>query len=459
MPIAFPATLWSTANTSNGTTSNVVTTRALEQWVISANATTSNGSLSSVTTVNGNYTLTGTNVSVATDSAGYQYMQFSGSSTSYLTANRTMKDVGIDITSGAEWHAVVSYPDAAPHYVFRLLEVGGEGRAHLRVYRGATKDYTAWPEAGQSGGVSSNYTASIGDKIILSAWRNAATGEIGIGVNGQTWTSTIATATSLARNLFSFWDYNFGGKRCRVYESLGYIDNLTTTERTATINALKAKYNDPNYANVSLLLHFDGANGSTTFVDSSPNALTVTATGATISTSNTMSGFGQTAYFNGSSYLSTPVNSLFAFGTGDYTIECWLYMTSVTGTQCLFSSGIGNSVGNFAGYFANGSTFDIYNNGVGPAKFSGTCSISANTWFHFAVTRASGTTRVFLNGSQVGSGTDTFSYSSTTGTARVGSDGISGFPLKAYSDDFRITKGVARYTANFTPPTGPFPNS
>lgn len=457
MPIAFPATLWSTANTSNGTTSNVVTTRALEQWVIAANATTSNGSLSSVATVNGNYTLTGTNVSVATDSAGFQYMQFSGSSTSYLTANRTIKDVGIDITSGAEWHAVVSYPDAAPHYVFRLLEVGGEGRAHLRVYRGATKDYTAWPEAGQSGGVSSNYTASTGDKIILSAWRNAATGEIGIGVNGQTWTSTIATATSLARNLFSFWDYNFGGKRCRVYESLGYIDNLTTTERTATINALKAKYNDPNYANVSLLLHFDGANGSTTFTDSSPNALTATANGSVaITTLQSMFG-GSSANFPGSSYLSFASNPVFAISaTQDFTIECWVRFNSVA--NCGFFQGLTNLVSAsgqmWFGYY--GGTLTLGRHGSGTYNVNYSWTPSANTWYHVAACRSGGTTRLFIDGAVVATSTANSGQAYTQSGACVG---VTASPVyfNGQMDEFRLTM-FAKYTSAFTP-TGPFPNS
>ena len=89
--------------------------------------------------------------------------------------------------------------------------------------------------------------------------------------------------------------------------------------------------NDPNFNQVSLLLHGDGTNGAqnNTFLDSSTNNFTVTRNGNTTQGTNTP--FSQAAgywsnYFNGSStYLNAGISSAYTFGTGDFTVECWVY--------------------------------------------------------------------------------------------------------------------------------------
>jgi len=85
-----------------------------------------------------------------------------------------------------------------------------------------------------------------------------------------------------------------------------------------------------------------------------------------------------------------------------------------------------------------------------------TSSVSANTWYHVAYTRASGTIRLFLNGVQAA--TTTASGSINTWPPVTGYDGpTNGRPLNGYIDDLRITNGYARYTSNFTPPTAALP--
>jgi hypothetical protein len=93
-------------------------------------------------------------------------------------------------------------------------------------------------------------------------------------------------------------------------------------------------YADPYASNVSLHLKMDGANGSTTFTDSSPNALTVTAVGnAQISTTQSKYN-GTSAYFDGTGdYLNLATSTAFGFGTGDYTAECWINIAGGQGTD------------------------------------------------------------------------------------------------------------------------------
>ena len=217
---------------------------------------------------------------------------------------------------------------------------------------------------------------------------------------------------------------------------------------------------DPHYANVSLLLHMDGANGSTSFVDSGPNALAVTAyNSAAISTTQSKFG-GASAFFNGSSsYLTTPSSTHNL--SGDFTIEAWFYTQS-----SLQQSVVGkwNGAGNVAwvvNIFPSSSLIRLGtgNSGSFIATFDVAATIATNTWHHLAITRSGTTIKIFLNGVQCGS--DITSSSNLTApdttVTRIGQAETSSY-FNGYIDDLRITKGVRRYTANFTPPTTAFPD-
>jgi hypothetical protein len=85
---------------------------------------------------------------------------------------------------------------------------------------------------------------------------------------------------------------------------------------------------------------------------------------------------------------------------------------------------------------------------------------STGTWYHIAICRASGTYRFFVNGTVTGSGSDSTNISYTLGNLfYIGSTNDQQLQLNGYMDDLRITKGYARYTANFTAPTAAFPNT
>lgn len=161
----------------------------------------------------------------------------------------------------------------------------------------------------------------------------------------------------------------------------------------------------------------------------------------------------------GSDWVSTPINSDFEFGTGDFTIECWLYMTSVSSYKAVFASGDDNATGNIGIYILNGNRCEVYNNGTGPAKLAQNFSftMSTNTWYHFALTRSSGTMRVFIGGTLQGSGTTvTYDFKSTGAQpVTIGNDTGTGYTFLGYIDDFCVRKGVATYTSSFTPRTLP----
>jgi hypothetical protein len=217
---------------------------------------------------------------------------------------------------------------------------------------------------------------------------------------------------------------------------------------------------DPNFSSVSLLLHMDGGDGSTTFTDSSSNALTAAASGtAQVSTSVVKYGTGS-ANFNESSAgrLTVTGSSVLGF-TGDFTIEFWAYRTGNRGTLDTMMEA-GSSGGSFT-IRASTSGPGVYFTGAFE-NYANTLSLTENTWHHIAVCRAGSTVYVFKDGVDI----TTNAAPLTAGIndfggnpIRIGESEISGRAFKGYIDDVRITKGVARYTANFTPPTAPFPDS
>ena len=218
---------------------------------------------------------------------------------------------------------------------------------------------------------------------------------------------------------------------------------------------------DPDFANVSLLLHGDGTNGSTTIVDSSPSPKTVTTVGdAQISTAQSKFGGASLAFDGTGDYLTITDSNAFEFGSGDYTIELWFYMLAVPGVSSYALFG-GLSGKNF--YFgvttqSGVGTYLVSYDGLSELNQNSGALLVAGAWYHAAHCRSNGTARLFLNGQVVRSGP----FASITGTTgyQVGASYFYSIARwYGYIDDLRITKGVARYTSNFTPPTAPFPDA
>ena len=211
---------------------------------------------------------------------------------------------------------------------------------------------------------------------------------------------------------------------------------------------------DPFFANVSLLLHGNGTNGSTTITDSSLTPKTVTAVGnAQISTSQSKFG-GASIAFDGTGDGLTVQQT--ALGTADFTIETWIYYNNGSTGGTIFDCRLSDADGGngFAFYRqANGALAVFFG---APTGQSG--SLPNGTWHHVALVKSfGGVFSGYINGSQV------FSFANTTNLVRathkigINHDNVNS-GVNGYIDDFRITLGIARYTGNFTPPTAPFPD-
>jgi hypothetical protein len=216
---------------------------------------------------------------------------------------------------------------------------------------------------------------------------------------------------------------------------------------------------DPYFANVSLLLHCDGADTSTTFTDNSTTVQTVTPNGnVQIDTAQSQFG-GASALFDGTGdYLSLDGSAEFAFGTGDFTIEFWVRFATVIGFKIIYDSRVSGINGANPTIYTSGATLIYFTNG-GDRITSGS-SLSVDTWYHVAVARSGTDTKMFVDGTQVGSTyTDSTDYENAAGRPFIGEASSGGAAHNGWMDEIRVTKGVARYTANFTAPTAAFPDA
>jgi hypothetical protein len=164
---------------------------------------------------------------------------------------------------------------------------------------------------------------------------------------------------------------------------------------------------------------------------------------------------GYSVAFNGSSYLTATNNAAYAFGTGDFCVEAWVYLTATPSGQMV--------VGSTYQTTSSGFSFSIESNVLkmrmlgDPVVLSGTTTVTPNAWHHIAVTRSGTSLKVFLDGAQDGTATNSDNVvlnSTAFNIARLPNN--SGF-LSGYISNLRVLKGTALYTSTFTPPTQLFP--
>ena len=236
------------------------------------------------------------------------------------------------------------------------------------------------------------------------------------------------------------------------------------TQATAQAFTITISVGDTYWPYTTLLLHGDGTNGAnntSTFIDSSSYNNTVTRVGST-ATQGTVNPFGtlwswfaSSTNYNDTNYAYVSgSNTGLAIGTSDFTCEFWFNLTTlVTGSE-LVDFRDGSNTG-FAVYL-NSSGLQYYDSAINPVLLS-LASFVYGSWYHLAISRTSGTIKIFLNGSQVYSGTDTTSFTTATNRPAFGCYGPSpaNGPLNGYISNFRLVIGNGLYASNFTPSTTP----
>lgn len=224
--------------------------------------------------------------------------------------------------------------------------------------------------------------------------------------------------------------------------------------------------NDPYWNNVTALLHFDGADASTTFFDERGHTFTAFGN-AQIDTTQSVSG-GASGLFDGSGdYLSTPDSPDFNLSAGDWTIEAWIRINALSSGTMLIVDKDGQAFVSYAQWMlsvtAAGKLQGSIGSGNGTSSqqtVTGATTISIGAWHHVAFTLSGTTLRLFLDGVLDVSATKTATMIAHTKALLVGwqlNQQVDNY-FNGHIDELRITKGVARYTANFTVPAEAFPN-
>ena len=224
---------------------------------------------------------------------------------------------------------------------------------------------------------------------------------------------------------------------------------------TSTMFGKAVALSDPKTV---LLLHMDGT--AQAFIDSSQYHKTIVAAGNYTQGTPAKFGAGAGVWTSTvSDYLYVSAASAdpdFAFGTADFTIDFWMRSANVTTQSYLIDWRPATTNGAYLClYYVNGKLNLIIS---GTNVIIGAIVVAINTYYHIALVRASGVTKLYVNGvAEAATYTDANNYVSVAnrpffGLASYSASGVHQGQL----DEIRISKGIARWTANFTPPTAPY---
>jgi len=264
------------------------------------------------------------------------------------------------------------------------------------------------------------------------------------------------------------WEaWNFRGYLC----DFQWVNGVTAAESSVPTAPLATHSN--------ALVHFSANNDNVNIRD---NSMTTGITAGSVVGGNTVGPVGSTAvsdpfggtdkvlYFNGEDYLilgggSDMQPESYTLGTSDFTIETWIRMVSSSNGTKIIADFRGASDAGFyplinIDYTASGGKLRFHTNNAYQIE-SAADALTLDTWHHVAICRSGTSTKMYVDGTQVGS---TYSNSNNyvCGAQRpvIGNMGYNNdfttYAFTGYLYDFRISKGLARYTANFTPPTESF---
>jgi hypothetical protein len=347
------------------------------------------------------------------------------------------------------WCYITGEPSANPF----LFDNFGNSSARLYAYYDGTTMYL------NADGTTRTTTFAYNTWNFFQFTRSSGTG--GWYLNGNLISTTFSTSGTIDLQRMTIGAAEESGTANSSQWTQGYISNFraSTTNRSTSVPTT-AFASDSN----TIVLTCQ----SNRFVDNSASPLTLTTTGNT--SVQAFSPFaptdaysaatnGGSGYFDGTGdYLETSSSSnQWAFGTGDFTVECWLYTNAATNRVIMANrSGSTGLTTHWSLEFFNTAKRVEWHTGVAIIASSNT-DVQLNAWVHIAVVRNSGTLKIYQNGVEVASASDANNYSSVNplliANEPVFPSGNS--PFLGYIASIRIVKGTAVYTTGFTPPTAP----
>ena len=229
---------------------------------------------------------------------------------------------------------------------------------------------------------------------------------------------------------------------CNVHNGMGNSISVTTDETKADPYAWKCV--------LALPLVGDDDDESKNINVTQSAAKAVSPNGNAQKSTLKSNFYGGSFVFDGSGdYLSIPASSDFSFGSGDYTIEWWMYWENRTGYQSVYDCGYTATNSNLIQSNTGTSRFIVYAQGANVAEE--TTNAPLDKWIHYAFVRNGNNVTLYRDGSISYAGTHSGNtHGSSTSSVRIGSD-VNNYHFEGNIQDFRIYKGVAKYTSEFTP--------
>jgi RHS repeat-associated protein len=238
----------------------------------------------------------------------------------------------------------------------------------------------------------------------------------------------------------------------------GYVEQVNpnaTATPTATATSV------PGFdANVVSLLHMDGADASTSFVDLTGKTWTASGN-VQVDTAQKIFGSASGLFDGTGDYISTSNHTDFDFGGGDFTIDARVRLNSLATTQTIISKRAAGVYGPMLlRYNGTNGKWEFYSsqNGTTWGVILSGGSAVVNTWYHIAAVRNGNVWTLYINGASVSTVTASGSVSTNTNNIVIGAADTTGTAanFNGWIDEVRISKGIARWTSNFTPPTMPY---
>ena len=334
-----------------------------------------------------------------------------------------------------------------------------------------------------------NYFASIGVQAVQGATGKYGTGQTRLKLGGTSGTfstnevtyqledgfqsgtyaraGTTVTLTRTAHGLVSndyiYADHISGGATDNFYQitkvdnnTFTYTDSSSGTIAAGNVTYKKAVGRGVVASNDGTYVYITGK-GTGEFVSTTKPAKTLSRFGDTQIDTGQSKFSGSSIIFDGTQdNLQVPTNADFGFGTANWTLEAFIRPASVTGTQRIFDLRNASATDTAPTVYMDGTALRY---AVGNTSQINGGTLSVNTWYHVAVSRSNGVTRLFLDGTELGSSyTDTNNYGDTKPVV-IGSNYDTTSPAEAFNghiDEVRIKKAQGSYSGNFTPTTSEF---
>ena len=241
-----------------------------------------------------------------------------------------------------------------------------------------------------------------------------------------------------------------------VVEGMNYTDRVTNNNQTADNQV--SFIGGGNDSHVKLMVHFDGADGSVSFPDSSASAHGVANVygGSQLDTDQLRFGTASALFDSATSdHIGYTDSADWNFAGGDFTVDCWVMFYDLTSDKGIWGQYVddNNRYGLYYDSTLKAIEFEEYTGATQRVSAGGLWSPKIYTWYHIAVERDGNSWRVYADGMQIGGTvTDSSNIDDLAGEFEIGRGLAAGRFMNGWIDEVRVTKGVARYKGDFTPP-------